>query len=89
MTENLISPIYKILLLYEDIHNPKESVTEVEYLKYLDRLYIRYLGYGNQEIYETIKGLSTLGTNISHGSLKSSVFHLIDLIEKGAIDDAV
>lgn len=89
MSKNLISPIYKILLLYEDVNNPNETVTEAEYLKYLERLYIRYLGYGNREIYETIKGLSTLGTSISHAMLKSSVFHLIDLIEKGAIDNGV
>lgn len=89
MDKKLIAPIYKILLLYEDVMADGSDVHEADYMKYLDRLYVRYLGYGEREIYDTIKGLYTLGASASHATVKSNVFHMIDLVEKGAIKDGV
>lgn len=89
MKKNLIPPIFKILLLYEDVNNSESNITEKDYLKYLDRLYIRYCGFANQEICQTIKGLHSLGVKIEHDSVKATVFHLIDLINKGVSDSGI
>lgn len=89
MDKKLIAPIYKILLLYEDVGAEGSDVREADYMRYLDRLYVRYLGYGEKEIYDTIKGLYILGASASHNTVKASVFHMIDLIEKGVIKDGV
>lgn len=89
MGKNLVSPIFKILLLYEDVYNIKSNIQENDYLKYLDRLYIRYSGFANQEICQTIKGLHNLGIQLEHDSVKSTVFHLIELINKEASDSAI
>ena len=40
----LTAPLYKILLLYEDVFEPTSSVTENDYLTYLDRISAYYLG---------------------------------------------
>lgn len=77
------SGIFKILYIYEDAINENKEVSEHDYLTYLDRLYIKYLGKDNEEIYATLKGLHKLGIKASHKSVKSVVFHLIDLLEKG------
>lgn len=81
LKDKLIPPIYKILLLFEDVQSNISTIGETDYLKYLDRLYVRYLGYGNEEIYNTIKGLRALGAKADHALVKSTVFHLIELVE--------
>lgn len=85
MGKRNISPIYKILLLFEDVQDPNSNIAEGDYLSYLDRLYIQYLGAEKREIYETIRGLHTLGAQAEHSSVKRAVFHLIELIEKEAV----
>ena len=55
-------------------------ITEKEYLSYLRRLYVRYLGRGNAEVYNTIKGLQKLGRNAGHDLVRQTVFHLISLV---------
>lgn len=85
MNEKEISSIYKILVLYEEIEK-NESLDNVDsYLNYLDRLYVYWLGIGDKEIYEIIKGLWILGKNAGHKRVKSMVFHLIDIIKKGSV----
>lgn len=85
MSEKEISSIYKILVLYEEIEK-NESLDNIDsYLNYLDRLYVYWLGIGDKEIYEIIKGLWTLGKNAGHKRVKSMVFHLIDIIKKGSV----
>lgn len=77
MGEKEISSIYKILVLYEEIEK-NESLDNIDsYLNYLDRLYVYWLGIGDKEIYEIIKGLWVLGKNAGHKRVKSMVFHLI------------
>ena len=85
--KDLISQIFKILLLYEDVLNVDSNVTEKEYLSYLNRIYIFWLGANRQDIYNIIKGLQMLGINAEHQVVKSMVFHIIDVIQKG--DDAI
>lgn len=85
MSEKEISSIYKILVLYEEIEK-NESLDNIDsYLNYLDRLYVYWLGIGDKEIYEIIKGLWILGENAGHKRVKSMVFHLIDIIKKGSV----
>lgn len=80
-----IASIYKILLIYEDVADVCNSTTEAEYLSYLSRLYIWASGLENIEIATTIKGLENIGLKASHKSVKSVVFHMIDLLEKGVV----
>lgn len=80
--KELITAIYKILLLYEDMGKPNSNVTEDDYRRYLDRLYIRFTGLENEEVTSSIRGLYFLGTEADHASVKSMVFHLIDVLEK-------
>lgn len=82
--KKLISQIFKILLLYEDAQLIETNVTDEDYNKYLDRLYIYWVGDGCSEIYNILKGLRNLGTQVEHNTIKSLVFHMINIIEKGA-----
>lgn len=81
--KELISQIYKILLLYEDAINTCSSVQEKDYLGYLDRIYVYWRGVGCDEIFNTIKGLHSLSLDVEHHIVKSMVFHMIDIIQKG------
>lgn len=78
-----ISQLYKILLLYEDIINNKPNISKEDYIKYLDRLYIYWIGVGNNEIFNIIHGLKILELNTNHQTVKSMVFHMINLISRG------
>ena len=77
----------KMSILYnyqfnEDVYNDNNSITEKDYIGYLDRLYVYWVGVGDKEIYEILKGLWILGANAGHKRVKSMVFHMIDVIEK-------
>lgn len=80
MNKKDIASIYKILILYENLSN--EDITIDSYLNYIDRLYVYWVGVGDKEIYEILKGLWVLGLNAGHKRVKSMVFHMIDVIEK-------
>lgn len=82
MADKRISSIYKILALYEDIDNTESPVTEGAYLTYLDRQYVYWLGEGNADIYDLLKGLWRLGKEAGHKRVKSTVFHIIEIIER-------
>lgn len=77
-----INAIYKILGLYEDIDKADSPVNLDSYLGYLDRMYIHWLGSGQYEIYNSIKGLYILGREATHQQVKSVVFGLIDSINR-------
>lgn len=77
-----IQSIYKILLLYEDMMNNESDVSIFEYKSYLDRMQVLF-AYGESEIIEYLTGLAWLGENATHGNVKTSVFRIIKLIEKG------
>lgn len=79
-----IDSLYKILALYEDIYNDKSPITLNSYLNYIDRLYVKWVGIGQADIYNTLKGLWVLGENAGHRRVKSMVFHMISVIEREA-----
>lgn len=77
-----INAIYKILVLYEDLFKENSFVSLESYLSYVDRLYVEWLGKGNKEIYEILRGLWLLGKEAGHKRVKSLVFHIISIIKK-------
>lgn len=76
-----INEVFNILIQFEKI-DKEDNVSEDSYRNYLDRLYVWYLGYGNNEIAMNIKGLYDLGKMAKHESVKRVVFHIISLINK-------
>lgn len=78
-----IDSLYKILALYEDVEDWKSEIGIESYLNYIDRLYVKWVGIGNPEIYNTLHGLWTLGKDAGHRRVKSMVFHMIGVIERG------
>lgn len=80
--EQLITDIYKILLLYEDVTDENSVVQKQDYLAYLDRLYVYWVGMDCREVYNIVKGLRVLGLEVEHQVVKSMVFHVIDVIHK-------
>lgn len=80
--EKIISSIYKVLVLYEDMNEAESPINIDSYLNYIDRLYVYWVGVGDKEIYETLKGLWVLGNKAGHKRVKSMVFHMIDIIQK-------
>ena len=54
MNKKDIASIYKVLILYENLNN--EDITIDSYLNYIDRLYVYWVGVGDKEIYEILKG---------------------------------
>ena len=80
--EKRINEIFNILIQFEKISDPNSNVTENTYRGYLDRMDIWYIGYGNQEIATCIEGLYKLGASARHESVRRSVFHMIDILNK-------
>lgn len=78
-----IDALYKILALYEDMENGKNSINLESYLNYIDRLYVKWVGVGTSDIYDTLKGLWVLGQEAGHRRVKSMVFYMIAQVEKG------
>ena len=77
-----INAIYKILGLYEDISDADSPVDLDSYMTYLDKLYIQWLGSGVSKIYNPIKGLHILGGEATHKQVKSTVFGIIETLNK-------
>ena len=77
-----INAIYKILGLYEDISEADSPVDLDSYMTYLDKLYIQWLGSGVSKIYNSIKGLYILGGEANHKQVKSTVFGIIETLNK-------
>lgn len=77
-----IDALYKILALYEDIGDEQSPVDIDGYLNYIDKLYVKWLGIGNSDIYGILKGLWMLRDEVDHKRVKSMVFHMINIIER-------
>lgn len=75
-----IDALYKVLTLYEDVG--EDAITLESYLNYLDKLYVKWMGIGNSDIYNTLRGLWYLGIDAGHRRVKSMVFNMIALVEK-------
>ena len=82
----LTAPLYKILLLYEDVFEPTSSVTEDDYLTYLDRIGMYYLGASKMDIYRYIRGLRSAGVHLEKATVKSIVFHICGMVKGGEAD---
>lgn len=79
----MIQNIYKILLLYEDVQDLNSEVTESDYRSYLNRMFVLF---SNQEdVTQYVNGLIVLGAEATHANVKSAVFHMIKLIDKGVV----
>ena len=52
-----IDSVYKIFALRLSLEKQNGDVTWEGYGKYIERLYIWFLGYGNEEIYSSLLGL--------------------------------
>lgn len=77
-----IDRIYEILVQFEKLQNNESNVTEESYKRYIDRLVIWYIGYGNEEIEYALKGLYKLGIQASHETVRRIVFHIISILDR-------
>ena len=78
-----IDSVYKIFALRLSLEDENSDVTWDGYKKYLERLYVWFLGYGNEEIYSSILGLKKSYKETSLDTVKTIVFHIIHILEKG------
>lgn len=77
-----VDGIYKILPLFEATEQGKDDFALQCYLSYLSRIYIQYLGRGNEEICDLIQGLIKLRGEAEQKDVKRVVLHMIKIIEK-------
>ena len=77
-----VDGIYKILPLFEATEQGKDDFALQCYLSYLSRIYIQYLGRGNEEICDLIRGLIKLKGEAKQKDVKRVVLHMIKVIEK-------
>ena len=77
-----VDGIYKILPLFEAAIREKDDFALQCYLSYLSRIYIQYLGRGNEEICDLIQGLIKLRGEAEQKDVKRVVLHMIKVIEK-------
>lgn len=78
-----IDSVYKIFALRLSLENKDNDVTWAGYKKYIERLYVWFLGYGNEEIYSSLLGLKKAYKETSLDTVKAVVFHIIHILEKG------
>lgn len=77
-----IDRIYEILIQFEKLKKGDTNITETSYKNYIDRLVTWYIGYGNEEIEYSLKGLYKLGSNAEHATVRRIVFHIIGILDK-------
>ena len=77
-----IDSIFYILVQFEQMMDENTDVTEETYRNYLDRINIWYLGRGNEDIGYAIEGLKKMGKSTTHDTVKRTVFHIIDILNK-------
>ena len=77
-----VDGIYKILPLFEATEQGKDDFALQCYLSYLSRIYIQYLGRGNEESCDLIQGLIKLKGEAKQKDVKRVVLHMIKVIEK-------
>lgn len=81
--EKEINNLYKILALYEELGKENSVINLDSYLNYIDKLYVRWIGINNSNIYNSLKGLWILGESAGHKRVKSTVFDMISQVERG------
>lgn len=75
-----IASLFKILPLYESVVNTEDKITADDYLSYLDRISVEYLGMGENDIYNSLRGLRELGTTLEVKTVRSVVFHMTNML---------
>ena len=87
--EKYKNKLYKILPLYEgkikgeEIYLP-EDVAFDEYTHYINMLIIEFSGFDEEpydEILHYLKGLKSVGKNVTHEQVRKIVFHCIGLLK--------
>lgn len=84
-TPQKIDEIFNILIQYEKINEADSGVSIESYQGYLDRLYVWYVGEGNDTIYNYLRGLYMLGNKASHETVRRIVFDIIGTLENGKL----
>lgn len=78
----LIGKIFKALYIYED----SVSLCSDDYCKYISKLWVLLAGLEDEDIKRDalpiIKGLKTLGMEVDHNTVKSSIFKIISMVKK-------
>ena len=77
-----IDEIYNVLIQYEKITELDSGVDEETYKGYLNRLWVWYNGFGNEDIANSLKGLYVLGVEADHKTVRRTVFHIINLLKR-------
>ena len=77
-----VDGIYKILPLFEATEQGKDDFALQCYLSYLSRIYIQYLGRGNEEICDLIQGLIKLKGEAKQKDVKRVDLNMMKVIEK-------
>jgi hypothetical protein len=78
----LIKSQISSLPLFEATIREKDDFALQCYRSYLSRVYIQYVGRGNEEICDLIKGLIHLGDEAKQEDVRRVVLHMIKLVEK-------
>lgn len=79
----VIGKLFSVLCQFEKIGDTTSEVTLQSWRNYLDRLYIWFLGYGNQEVCVALKGLQRAGKELKLDTVRRVVFDMISIIKEG------
>lgn len=77
-----IDRIYEILIQFEKLQKEELNITESTYKSYINRLITFYIGYGNEDIEYSLRGLYKLGAKADHDTVRQIVFHIIGILDK-------
>lgn len=75
-----IASLFKILPLYESVVKQDGEIKAEDYLTYLDRVSIEYLGMGEDSIYNLLKGLRETAFSLEVKTVRSIVFHMTNML---------
>lgn len=78
-----IGKLFSVLCQFEKIDDITSEVTLQSWCNYLDRLYIWFLGYGNQDVCVALKGLQLAGKELKLDTVRRVVFDMISIIKEG------
>lgn len=79
----VIGKLFYILCQFEKIQDKASGITIQSWCNYLDRLYIWFLGYGNQDVCVALKGLQRAGKELKLDTVRRVVFDMISIIKEG------
>lgn len=79
----VIGKLFSVLCQFEKIGDTTSEVTLQSWCNYLDRLYVWFLGYGNQEVCVALKGLQRAGKELKLDTVRRVVFDMISIIKEG------